>query len=248
MMKEWKEVIKYGIGNTEYIEELDFEYMDEVTEIPVSAGVYMFFSGHDIIYIGETSNLGRRIRSHMRGNSTSQKFMNEWTHIRYVNVPFSKNKRGFVESLLIDKYDPKYNTTDLKRLVAVHGDKETVYDLVYYARITKLDYTYIAEEFGIKRTTAIHFGSGTKAGNITLPKDYSPRKKLDMTRKRRGFTQLSKKKFYEIYDFLQVTDLSMAKVAGIFDVGVSNITNVKNLNTKKYKRWIQERLEETATV
>jgi hypothetical protein len=250
-MKEWIETITYGIGEDQTHEKLVFEYMDEITDVPRSAGIYVFKAGHEFLYIGETSNLRKRIQRHVSGSDTegpSKNFINEWTHLHYVSIPYDKDLRTLTESLLIKRYDSKYNSNDMKRLLKSYGNEETVYDLLYYTRVAKLHTKYIAEEFGVTVPQVLGIDTGSTGGGISLPKDYSPRKKLDMTKKRNAFTQLSKKKFYEIRKYLAETDLTVAQLARMFDVNRMTIQGVKDLNRKRFKRWNAELFAEKTTV
>lgn len=250
-MKEWTETITYGMGNDLTHEKLLFEYMDEITDVPRSAGVYVFKNGSEFLYIGECSNLRKRISQHLSAYATfepSKKFREEWTHVHYVSIPYDKNLRTLTEAMLLNTYDPKYNSNDIKRLAKKYGSEDIVKDIVYYARVAKLKYTYIAEEFGLSPDNAQSIASGSTGGAIVLPKDYSPKKKLDMTQRRNAFTQMSKDKFYEIRKFLAESELPMNHVAKLFDVTPQTIKNVKDLTHKRYKRWNRELLAEKTTV
>jgi len=242
-MKELIENIVFGIKPNEIEVELKFELMSEPTEIPKGSGLYMIMGGTEILYIGETTSLRKRIQQHMSGSHLTEKFKSEWTHILITTTGMNKNIRTLSEALLIEKYDPKYNTSDTKRLIASYGNMETVKDLVYYLRVASLEFEYVAEEFGLKVETCKNFAKGLVATNVMLDKNFVPNKRLDLNRTRATKSNITKKLFYVIYDYIHSQGHTQADAIRKFDIPVTTAYNVANIKTAKYERWIQEREE-----
>ncbi|MDR7207576.1 GIY-YIG nuclease family protein [Priestia megaterium] len=246
-MNEIIETIKYGIEPYEIKKELKFELLTEPTEIPKGSGLYMIMSGDKVLYIGESSVLRRRVHAHMRGSDVTEKFMEEWTHILITKSEMNKNVRTLAESLLIEKYSPKYNTSDTKRLIDKYGSMEVVMDLVYYLRVVGLEFAYVAEEFNITRNAVENIAKKATASNIEVPMDYVPTKKLDMTRTRAMRSTITKSLFYTAYDYLQKDGIVQRDLTRLYGIPEGTINAIKKASTEKYKRWLKEREESELT-
>jgi len=69
-------------------------------------GVYILYLDKNIIYIGDSTNIGSRLKAHIFSNSSSKKEVTKVDIIR-----FNENSLE-VESQLIDKFKPKYNKSN----------------------------------------------------------------------------------------------------------------------------------------
>lgn len=78
-------------------------------------GIYSFFSGKKCIYIGESTNIGRRLRNHLT------KYVDgEWNGYKNIIIAVRRDKKKFesrmLEARLIYKIKPELN----KREIAIY--------------------------------------------------------------------------------------------------------------------------------
>lgn len=73
--------------------------------------VYYFKNScNEIIYVGRTNNIKRRMKEHFVRGHLDKQCYEEVVEIMYAKVNDSKYDTEICETLLIDKYKPKYNT------------------------------------------------------------------------------------------------------------------------------------------
>ena len=80
------------------------------------AAVYAISSRYNnaVIYVGETSHIGRRIKEHLSGNSPFSKKLKipkielKWYNVRYRRMS-DERQRTLFESYVIGALEPKYN-------------------------------------------------------------------------------------------------------------------------------------------
>jgi excinuclease ABC subunit C len=80
--------------------------------IPATIGVYFFYAGDTVIYIGKSVNLKARIKTHFDNAKINQKeaaIINKATTLKYI-ITDSEIKALLLESKLIQRYKPRYNT------------------------------------------------------------------------------------------------------------------------------------------
>jgi len=87
--------------------------LDEFEDISSAMleGIYILYLGNEIVYIGQTNIVGKRIGEHMNGYSKGYKNLD---HRMYFNrVLFwpcaNEAKRLSIETALIKKYNPEHN-------------------------------------------------------------------------------------------------------------------------------------------
>jgi len=66
------------------------------------SGVYILWANNDIVYVGQTENFIKRIKTH-------KSKVWKWNFVSWIPVE-DKLDRLFIELLLIRKFKPKYNT------------------------------------------------------------------------------------------------------------------------------------------
>jgi len=100
-----------------------------LTNLPQSAGVYLFWSGEQIIYVGKALNLKNRVSSYLSWDLApkTKAMVQEANKLSYIRVD-SEIDSLLLESSLIKKYQPRYN-------FAAKDDKNPL-----YIRITKEEY------------------------------------------------------------------------------------------------------------
>lgn len=69
----------------------------EALEFLDKPGVYVLYQGETVYYIGRASNLGKRLRTHIRVGS---RYSEHWTHISIFAIP-DEGQVNAVESILI---------------------------------------------------------------------------------------------------------------------------------------------------
>lgn len=78
---------------------LDFQ--DEEHLEPATSGLYLLYAGAELVYVGQSSNIGVRIVEHQRSDKAFNTF-------RFYPMP-DLSSRLRAEGILILKYLPKYN-------------------------------------------------------------------------------------------------------------------------------------------
>lgn len=92
--------------------------------LPEDAGVYLYFKGKSVIYVGKAINLRKRVASYFRINleNKTRKMISEAERISYIKVR-SELEALLLEAKLIRKYLPKYN-------IVAKDDKHPLYILI----------------------------------------------------------------------------------------------------------------------
>lgn len=89
--------------------------------------VYYFVDYNDeIIYVGRTNNLSRRMKEHFKNGHLGKECYEEVKDIMYAETNDSKYDTEICETLLINKYKPKYN----KEKVFLENENKTSYKLI----------------------------------------------------------------------------------------------------------------------
>src|SRR3990172_4581925 len=100
-----------------------------LTRLPQTPGVYLFWSGQKIIYVGKAVNLKNRVSSYLSTElaNKTRAMVDEANGLSYIKVD-SKIDSFLLESALIKKHQPRYN-------FAAKDDKHPL-----YIRISKEEY------------------------------------------------------------------------------------------------------------
>lgn len=73
---------------------------------PILSGVYLLFLGNDVVYVGQSADIYRRIYEHSSGRAKGEKkHFSSWEYIEIED----EESRVDTESLLIKLFKPKYN-------------------------------------------------------------------------------------------------------------------------------------------
>ena len=122
--------------------------------------VYFLYDKNEIVYIGYTFNLGKRLGEHSqwinsRENHRNQLVKKQFTH--YSIIPMNDGKKAKeLESKLIKKHQPKYNKINYyrwvstgKKYVCYKQDrvcgmpqtkpKRTIYTIMYWRNVKRID-------------------------------------------------------------------------------------------------------------
>jgi len=101
------------------------------TSLPSGAGVYVFKNKRNILYIGKSSNIRRRVKNHFQQPDFRDKFfIGKINQVGYIKTN-SEIEALILETQLIKKYKPKYN-------IVWRDDKN-----YFYVGITKEDFPRI---------------------------------------------------------------------------------------------------------
>ncbi len=110
--RAFPKVLKYHPSTNQY------EYKND--EIPKVGGVYFIFNKNDeIVYIGTSSNIQKRIASHLGKNKNKYAGITNKDDIQMISFIESYKllqDRHIVERFYIDKYKPKYNDVHIETL------------------------------------------------------------------------------------------------------------------------------------
>lgn len=88
---------------------MDKKLQDYINEIPKTAGVYLFYAGAEIIYIGKAINLRDRVKNHFQQPSYRDNlFIDKVSRISFINTN-SEIEALVLEANLIKKQLPKFN-------------------------------------------------------------------------------------------------------------------------------------------
>ncbi|SFH48183.1 GIY-YIG catalytic domain-containing protein [Priestia megaterium] len=137
---------------------------DTKKDIKETSGVYVFYNNiHEIMYIGESSN----VRSRVMGHLASSVFKREIYRIGVFHHVMDKYQRLMLESNLCQKYNPIYNNKDKElesdevKVFIKQGQlknsgriKQKIFnkirELLSESRITQSE---LAEKYGVHRNT-----------------------------------------------------------------------------------------------
>lgn len=110
---------------------------DSVSALPATAGIYVFKTGDNIYYVGKSTNIRARVRSHIENAKVDTKekaIVESSKEIGYL-VADSEFAALILESELIQHHKPKYNSRwrDDKSYIYIKVTKET-YPKIYPVR------------------------------------------------------------------------------------------------------------------
>ena len=90
---------------------MKFKYLpkDKMSQLPKTAGIYVFKKDREFLYIGKAANIRERVKNHFQQPAYRDNFfINQVLRIGYVKTN-SEIKALILETELIKKYQPKYN-------------------------------------------------------------------------------------------------------------------------------------------
>lgn len=171
--------------------------------------VYYFMNyDNEIIYVGRTNNIKRRMKEHFVKGHLESSCYKEVNLVMYAVVNDSKYDTEICETLLINKYKPKYNT---EKKFLERADKSTyeIKDLDFkelnfyflendfYITLDNLKYPCYTESINIKERclNLINFNIGNLKHKIGLYKNLNP----DIYKNHRYIYN----KIIEIYNFIK---------------------------------------------
>ena len=125
----------------------------DINTIPKTAGVYAFFNGKEILYIGKAANLLDRVKNHFTQPSYRDNlFVSQVTKVGYCETK-SEIDALILESQLIKSSQPKYNVTwkDDKKYFYVAITKETLprVFLTHQPSVPKSDLGHPKSDLGV---------------------------------------------------------------------------------------------------
>lgn len=127
-------------------------------ELPDSPGIYIYFKGNAIIYIGKAISLKNRVSSYFGINliGKTAKLMSEAEYLSYIQVS-SELEALLLEAKLIRTYQPKYN-------IIAKDDKHPL-----YIRITKEEFPRIvtARKIEEKSKNIAFYGPFPSSTNVS---------------------------------------------------------------------------------
>lgn len=107
MVMEWRTILNLNL-NIPPDEEVTIENLETVRAI---GGVYKIYDeSNDLVYVGQSKNLARRIKEHFR-NKRKGIFIHKvkFFYVHHEDVFVEDSMRDMYETFLIRKLKPKYN-------------------------------------------------------------------------------------------------------------------------------------------
>ncbi|MDF3555516.1 GIY-YIG nuclease family protein [Bacillus cereus] len=242
------EELVYGFRDNETYLTLYFSRVDleDFKTLQPRAGVYMIYSKeNELMYIGETTSLYRRMFYHLTPNH-GKKELNKDTvgHVMFAYLDEDRYERGIIEGLLVQKYRPALNCDDeMKADAMLKVDKEIAYDTLYYLKHTNIRDFVIAKALGVDNHFVTNVRKGGNLNHLTLPEGYKPTVEITpefiegavITR-----NHTSQTTFNQIRELLEEGNkpIEISRQLGVNPVTVSNIKNLRGL---KFKKWEEQR-------
>lgn len=243
------EELVYGFKGNETYLTLYFSRMDleDFNKLQPRAGVYMIYSKeNELMYIGETTSLIRRVRNHLTPN-WGKKELNKDTvgHIEYAYINEDRYERGIIEGLLVQKYRPALNCND-----EMCGDsltkipKEVQQDAVYYARNTDIRPYIIARALNVDNAIIANLRNLGTFNHLELPEGYTP--KVVITQEFIDnavvtFKHVSQTAFNQIREMLEEGSMKHVEIARKFAITPTTVSNIHHLKTTKFKKMEEAR-------
>ncbi|MDD4531696.1 MAG: UvrB/UvrC motif-containing protein [Candidatus Pacebacteria bacterium] len=86
------------------------EWKDKIKNIPDSPGIYLFYKGRELVYVGKATSLKSRVKSYLNPKTSRpiEMMMNEVTDVRWEETD-SVLEAVISEANYIKEYKPKYN-------------------------------------------------------------------------------------------------------------------------------------------
>lgn len=117
---------------------------NKINLLPKTAGVYGFFAGKKILYIGKAINIKKRVKNHLQKPGFQDRaLLNQVKQFAFIETG-SEIEALLLEAKLIKKYQPKYNTIwkDDKNYFYVGATKEPLpmVSLTHQTQNSKIKY------------------------------------------------------------------------------------------------------------
>jgi hypothetical protein len=205
----------------------------------------------ELIYVGETTNLCKRMSTHFaKTKTTSKRFSREdMSFIEYAYVDLDRYSRSIVEGILVAKYRPVFNCSDEAVLEAkTNFPIPFLMDVQFYLRNTDIKDAIIASALGTNRNTIQLIRKSSIGGTLEIPADFVPSVIItdEFIKNYKGKrARVSKELFFKIREEFEKggTQAGVARKFGLDDRTVHNIYHLKNA---EHEAWEQERVKEVA--
>ena len=249
------EQVVYGTkGNEMYLTLVmkKVETADYYSTLEMKPAIYKLYDKEDnLVYIGETKILRKRITSHFsKQKNRKVRFTKEdIAYIEYAYVDLDRYSRSIVEGILVDKYKPVFNCEDENMLFSrTSYSMEFLMDIQFYLRNTNIRTPILASAFGIE-SHAINYIKNSGTGNeLEIPADYVPNVLITeefIKNHTQTSKHITKEEFFKIREKLE-NNTPKTKLAKEFKCDISTVARIAKLTTQKFKKWEQERVKEVA--
>jgi predicted XRE-type DNA-binding protein len=218
----------------------------ETASLEPRNGVYMFYNKQgEVMYIGETTSIKRRIQKHLNPSGGKKEISRDTVaYIEYAYVQADRYERSIMEGLLVSKYNPLLNCDDTATSASMlRIPKDLLYDMVFYIKNTNLSDRVIARALG-SFTEQVEQLRTSGVPNLTeLPTGFTPSVVIteEMAEQLNKSIKLTKEDFFTIRE-MQESGIKQGEIASKFGTSVTYISQVKRLNTNRFKEWEKERL------
>jgi len=203
----------------------------------------------ELLYVGESTSLRRRITKHFSNYRLTGKRFGEKdvSEIEYAYVDLDRYSRVIVEGILVAQYKPFYNCDDIKMTETLIGyPMDELKDILFYIRNTDYSNTAIAKGLGVKRGNVKNIRDNNVGNSVKLPAEFVPSVIIseefanEFNSKR--YTKLPKESFFEVRNLLD-KGMSQRIISKKTGVSLRTVQRMKQLQYPSYIEWEQERIK-----
>ncbi|PDY93210.1 hypothetical protein CON09_08255 [Bacillus anthracis] len=212
------------------------------------SAVYMIYSKeNELMYIGETTKLCRRMVLHLNDGRGGKKAINRDTvgYIQYAYLTEDRYERGIIEGLLVQKYKPLLNCDDSMKAGAISKvEKSVIHDALFYIRNTDIPLPILARILGVSQPFLKSIRYGGTFNNEVLPKGFKPSILItDQDIEDNSYSRkwVDQNLFNQIRKLLEEGSLNQSQIAHKYGISDETVRRIKNLVYKKHKQWEAER-------
>jgi predicted GIY-YIG superfamily endonuclease len=221
--------------------------LEDVKNLEARRAVYMMYNKQgEVMYVGETASLRRRVYEHLTPNTGKKEITRETvSYIEYAYIQVDRYERAIMEGLLVNKYQPILNCDDSKSRERSNAIPQDLFnDILFYTTKTNLSNKVIAKALGTYDVCVANVRANGLSTRTSLPNDFVPSVVItdEMAEQLGKRDVLNKEDFIAIRDMLESGQYTRAEIAAKFGGSTATISNINNLKLKKYKEWEKERL------
>lgn len=238
--------VAYGVEGSITYTTLNFRRVDKGEVLSTlernRPGAYMALGKWgEILYIGESSLLRKRLREHELKQSNLAPIVDDIEYFMYVYLQANECERRSIESILVNHYNPVFNSGDNDFTKNHHKDNmERLYDAWYYAKNTDISCGLISRKLGMSSAAVHGYRIDNRATEIKLPLGYIPTVLIagDKSCKRKTVTQSI---FNRIREDMESVPKNL-ELAIKYEYSEPTISRIRTLQMPKYIKWEEERL------
>jgi len=210
----------------------------------------IFDKSGELVYVGETKNLKKRITNHLSTtHSKKEIYFDTVGYIEYAYVDLDRYERAVVEGILVTRYNPKYNCDDIQASKSrLKLSLDQIRDVQFYLRNTDLSVSMIAKAFGFSRTSVRSIKDYGVGNTLEIPKSYTPSVIIDdefIRNYKATRTTITQELFNKVRKLMDEGKRNI-DIEEILGIASSTASQIRHLRCGQYQEWEQERVKEVA--